>query len=158
MRDFYSSKTSFLSRLYYQLGEILILEFIFIVIMLFVNLNFVLFQLILTVYFTAVLFSKYNKPITRIAFDFKKSNIIISVAGVLNKKTYTIPFEDLKMTIKMKFIMNYYSKVLEIKSKDKVVVILPVKNSLWDKNEIMGLLSEIEDVNTRYLNKGQANN
>ena len=122
--------------------------------MLFVDLNFVLFQLILTVYFVAVLFSKYNKPITRIAFDYDKREIIITVASILYKKTYTIPFKNLKMSIKMKFLMNYYSKVLEIKNKEKVAVILPIKNSLWGKNEIRGLLAEINDVNTKYLNTG----
>lgn len=131
-----------------QYGEILGLEIGLLISHYFLGFHFWLFQAILFAIFIPVLISKYNKPITKIRFDKDKKIVeFYQNRFMIYQKVYRIPFSSLTVRIKWKWLLNYYSKVIEVIDDKKLVIVMPMNGYLWKKDDIDKILREFEKLN-----------
>lgn len=130
-----------------QYGEILGFELGLLISYHFLDFNFWIFQAILFAIFIPVLISKYNKPITKIRFDKDKKIVkFYQNRFMIYEKEYRIPFSSLSVAIKWKWLLNYYSKVIEVFDDKKLLIVLPMNGYLWKKNDIDKILREFEEL------------
>ena len=46
----------------------------------------------------------------------------------------------------MKWLLNFYTQVLEIKESGKLLVVIPLNGSIWNKDEIDLILHSLKDL------------
>jgi hypothetical protein len=130
-----------------QYGHILGLEIGLIISYNYVDFNFYVFQLLLMPIFFVLVISKYNKSITSIELD--NNNKLIKLNQnffLISTKKYEIPFKDIFFKLRWKWLLNYYSQVIEIKEGGRLIAVIPVKGSIWNKDELNMLLSALTEL------------
>lgn len=127
-----------------QFGGIIGLQSGLIICSFFIDFSWVIIgQIILLPIFIVLLVSKFNKPVKRILIikPDKLFQFHVSTTGQ-TEKIIKIPFDNLKIERKFKWLLNYYQEVLEIKDKDTLKVVVPINKS--NSNFVNDLLIEIE--------------
>lgn len=127
-----------------QFGEIIGLETGLIICSFFFELKWIIVgQFFLIPIFIILILSKYSKSIDKVLinrteniFQFHLSNFLKS------EKIVVIPFEHIKIDRKFKWILNYYTEIIEIKEVDKNRIIIPINKS--NSEFIREYLAEIE--------------
>ncbi len=130
-----------------QFGDFLALETGLLIGCYYVDLSFVIFQLLLLPIFVVILISKYTKSVTLIEIDynnkllrFKQNYFLIS------SKKYEITFNEADIKIRWKWLLNYYSQVIEINKNGKLIMVIPLIGSIWKKNELHYLLKILKSL------------
>ena len=113
----------------------------------FIDFNFYVFQLLLMPVFLVLIISKYNKSITTIEIDNNNKVIIIkkNFFLIITKK-YEIPFKYIYFKLRWKWLLNFYSEVIEIKERGRLIAVIPLKSSIWNKNEINELIHSLKEL------------
>ena len=90
-------------------------------------------QIILLPIFVIFHISKYNKPVKKILIikPDKLFQFHVSTTGQ-TEKIIKIPFDNLKIERRFKWLMNYYQEVLEIKDKEMLKIVIPTYKSNSD--------------------------
>jgi hypothetical protein len=130
-----------------QYGYILGLEAGLLISYNYVDFNFYVFQLLLMPVFLVLIFSKYNKSITTIEIDINNKLIRLNqnLFLILTKK-YEISFKDIYIKLRWKWLLNYYTQVIEIKEKGKLIAVIPLKGSIWNMDELNKLIHTLIDL------------
>jgi hypothetical protein len=130
-----------------QFGEILGFELGLVICYQFIHVSFWLLQLMLVPIFLILMFSQYNKPIISIIFDMEKSVLRMrKISFCCVEKEYVIPFEQVSARVRSKWLLNYYSQVLEIKEKDMLVTVIPIRGSIWTKGELNHIIEALKEL------------
>lgn len=133
-----------------QYGEILGLEIGLILCYYYIDFSFFVFQLLLIPIFLLLISSKYNKSITSIIIDY--SNRIIKIKQnyfLAFTKDFEIPFDNVYFKIRWKWLMNFYSQVIEIKKNGKLIAVIPLKGSIWNINELRCLINKLNELSNK---------
>ena len=130
-----------------QYGYILGLEAGLLISYNYIDFNFYVFQLLLVPVFLVILFSKYNKSITTIEIDINSKLIRINQnLFLIFTKKYEISFKDIHIKSRWKWLLIYYTQVIEIKDKGKLIAVIPLKGSIWNKDELNELIQTFMDL------------
>ena len=106
--------------------------------------------------FLIPLFSNYSVPITKIEINYDiLRKIAIQKASIFGHELVEIPFSQVKINFKWKLLLNYYKAVIEIRNHKNIIAVLPIKNTLWDKDEVDRLIDEIIKLSKEYLDEKQ---
>ena len=127
-----------------QFGGIIGLQSGLIICSFFIDFSWVIIgQIILLPIFIIFLVSKYNKPVRRILIikPDKLFQFHVSTTGHA-EKIITIPFDNLQIERRFKWLMNYYQEVLEIKDKEILKIVIPIYIS--NSDFIKDILNVIE--------------
>jgi hypothetical protein len=142
----FQSKTSLLTRLLGQFGEIVILEAVFLYVLTLVKLNFLAFQFVLILIYAIILFSKYNKPVLKVRINYEMKQMLITYVNFFSLKEIVIPFKEITISLKLKLLLNNIAKVIEIRKNERIIFVIPFRNYLWRKEEIGRLLNELKSL------------
>ena len=142
--EFKTTKFSIFSS---KFGDILVFEAGVIIAGVFSIFSFWKIQLIALPFFILFfLLPKYNNTITKIIIDEKKQIFIIFIDYFIAKKKYTIDFKNLNINARFKWLFNYYEDVIEIKNKNKIIAVMPITGSKYQKNEKKRLIDLFRDL------------
>jgi hypothetical protein len=133
-----------------QYGEILGLETGLVLCYHYIDFSFYVFQLLLIPIFFLLIFSKYNKSITSIIIDC--SNKIFKIKQdyfLVLTKDFEIPFVNVYFQVRWKWLMNFYSQVIEIKENGKLIAVIPLKGSIWSRNELRCLINKLNELSNK---------
>lgn len=148
MEDFKIHKEPISRMFIIQYGQILGLEFGLIICNSFIDMNFYVFQLLLLPIFLLLLISKYNKSVTTILIDVKNKSIAFNLNSyLLFNKNFQIPFNKLIVQLRWKWLLNYYSQVIEIRDAKKIVAVIPLKGSIWSEDELNSFIQILRKLN-----------
>ena len=142
----FQSKSSLVTRFLGQFGAIIILEAVLLLISTLAKINFIAFQSVLILIFAIILLSKYNKPVLKIIISYERKEMAIKYVNIFSIKEIIIPFKEIKISLKLKLLINNIAKVIEIKRDNRAMVVIPFSNYLWTKEEIGRLLNEFKSL------------
>jgi predicted membrane metal-binding protein len=130
-----------------QYGHIIGFEVGLIICSNYVDFNFLVFQLLIIPVFFVLIISKYNKSVTKIEIDYDNKFLRLQKNYFLIlTKSFEIPFDRLSFQQRMKWLLNFYTQVLEIKESGKLLVVIPLNGSIWNKDEIDLILHSLKDL------------
>ncbi len=114
----------------------------------FTEFSFWTFQLaLLPVYFVLLLISKYNKSVTLIEIDIDNKLFKFNQDYLLvSSKHYEIAFDEIYISVKLRWLFTYLTPVVGIKQRGKTVVVIPLYRSIWEKDEINLFLSSVGEL------------
>lgn len=145
MEDFKLHKVPVSRMFMIQYGQILGIEIGLIICNNFIDMNFYIFQLLLLPVFLLLLISRYNKSVTTILIDVKNEIISLNLNSyLLYNKNFQIPFNDVVIQLKWKWLLNYYSQVIEISDADKIIAVIPLKGSIWNEDELNNFIQRLK--------------
>jgi hypothetical protein len=133
-----------------QYGEILGLETGLVICSQYIDFSFYIFQLLLIPIFILLAVSKYNKSITSITID--NSNRLFKIKQdyfLVLTKDFEIPFVNVYFQVRWKWLMNFYSQVIEIKENGKLIAVIPLKGSIWNRNELKCLVNKVNELSNK---------
>lgn len=151
----FKSRASFIKQCYFQFAEIIGIEAGLIVTSFFLEFDFLIGQFIVIVIALLIYFSKSNKAITTITFDYENEYLELISFQYFHYKQKKIFFRDLRIILRMRFILNFYTKVIEFYNDDKLIAVLPLSNSLWEKEELEKLKEAFDALAEHKLHKDQ---
>jgi len=147
MKSVIFSKNPLLKIFLIQYGQILSFEVGLIICYMYTDINFYVFQFALVPIFIILIFSKYNKSITTIDIDYNNKLFTLKKNYFLvYTKTYKIPFEKIFIQLRWKWLLNFYSQVIEISENGKLIAVIPIKSSIWNKKELEFLIHSVKDL------------
>jgi hypothetical protein len=137
MEDIELIKNPKLQILFFQFGDILSLEAGLLIYYFFLDFQFYIFQSAVIPIFLYLTFTKYTKSVTNIRIDGKNRMIYIKLCYFLiYSKCFYIPFNEIKIKIRNKWLLRYYYEVFEFKKNNKTIAVIPYKISIWDEDEL----------------------
>jgi hypothetical protein len=133
--------------LFVQFNYILGLEMGLFLSYLFVDFSFYTYQLILLPIIIYLLISQHTKSVTGIYIDHKSRIIKLTINYFLiYNKCYDIPFNEFEIKVKWKWLLNFNSKVIELKKLNRSIAIIPFKMSIWKEAELNNLVTILSDL------------
>ena len=137
-----------------QIGEIIGIEAAVFICYFFLDINIIIFQLIVTPIIFILILSKYTRPVIETQIDKDSEIFIFSVLRLgINRSSIEIPFDKIRIIKKWKWLLNFYSEVIEIKNGNETRIVIPVKDNSDFSDQ---LLSEIEQmINLEIIDKKQ---
>ena len=138
-----------------QLGQIIGIEIAIIICAFLVNIEIVLFlQIIVLPVILILIVAKYNKPIISVRIDSAAKIFTFQIAKIGRKyQIVNVPFDDILIVQKWKWLLNAYQEVLEIRSNDITKIVNPLNKA--NSQFINQFMSEIYKMRDLELIKGK---
>lgn len=127
IREIRNEKTLF-KLLLTQIGHIIGIETGLFICVFFVDLNLLrIIQLAVLPVIIILIFSKFNKPVINVKTDSTDNLFYFKVAFLGQySRTIIIPFSEILITKKAKWVIRSYEEVIEINQRGKTRIIIPI--------------------------------
>jgi hypothetical protein len=146
-------KRPLLKMFFFQFGDILAIEIGLLICFLFGDIPFLyVLQLAVIPVFLYLIITKYTKSVTTIKIDIQNQRINLCVNYFLiYNKCYDLPFKEIEIKIRNKWLLRYYYEVIEIKLNNKNIAVIPYQISIWNKEDLDKLKDLFKDLEKENL-------